>query len=97
MTRHMPNLKAQKIVGGVHTEQRHDSAHKHVSGTAGYIDDIPEPAGTLHVGLGLSTVTHGRIRSMDFSAVRSAPCVVVLLTHADVTVEHDLPPSGMND
>ncbi len=97
MTRHMPNLKAQKIVGGVHTEQRHDSAHKHVSGTAVYIDDIPEPAGTLHVGLGLSTVTHGRIRSMDLSAVRSAPGVVGVLTHADVPGENDISPSGMQD
>ena len=39
------NLKAEKIVGGVATDQRHDSAHKHVSGTAVYIDDMPEPSG----------------------------------------------------
>ena len=50
MTKHTPNLKAHKIAGGVHTDQRHDSAHKHVSGQAVYIDDMPEPAGTLHVG-----------------------------------------------
>ena len=30
-----PNLKAEKIAGGVATDQRHDSAHKHVSGTGG--------------------------------------------------------------
>ena len=47
------NLKADKIVGGVATDQRHDSAHKHVSGQAVYIDDMPEPAGTLHGCLGL--------------------------------------------
>ena len=40
------NLKAEKIAGGVATDQRHDSAHKHVSGQAVYIDDMPEPAGT---------------------------------------------------
>ncbi len=32
-----------KIVGGVHVEQRHDSAHKHVTGQADYIDDMAAP------------------------------------------------------
>ena len=80
MTTHAPNLKAAKIAGGVATDQRHDSAHKHVTGTAVYIDDMPEPAGTLHGCLGLSTVAHGAIRSIDLSAVRSAPGVVDVLT-----------------
>ena len=60
-----PDLKAASIKGGVHVSQQHDSAHKHVAGNAVYIDDMPEPAGTLHGGLGLSTVAHGVIRSMD--------------------------------
>ncbi len=68
-----PNLKAAKIAGGVATDQRHDSAHKHVSGAAVYIDDMPEPAGTLHIGLGLSKVAHGTLKSVDLSAVRQAP------------------------
>jgi hypothetical protein len=38
-----------------------DSAHKHVTGTADYIDDLPEPAGTLHGGLGLSDRAHAEI------------------------------------
>ena len=48
MTAHQPNVKASKIKGGVHTDQRHDSAHKHVTGEAIYIDDMPEPAGLLN-------------------------------------------------
>ena len=40
-----PDLKAATINGGVATDQRHDSAHKHVTGEAVYIDDMPEPAG----------------------------------------------------
>ena len=32
----------ETIRGGVHTEQRHDSAHKHVTGLAEYTDDIAE-------------------------------------------------------
>ena len=34
MTAHQPNLKAAKITGGVHSDTRHDSAHKHVTGDA---------------------------------------------------------------
>ncbi len=97
MTTHAPNLKAQKIVGGVAASRHHDSAHKHVAGTAVYIDDIAEPAGTLHAGLGLSTVAHGRLKSVDLSAVRAAPGVVDVLTCADVPGENDVSPSGMHD
>ena len=44
----------------------HDSGAKHVQGAAEYIDDIPEPVGTLHVAVGGSPVargTHARRRS----------------------------------
>ena len=97
MTSHAPNLKAVKISGGVNTDQRHDSAHKHVSGTAVYIDDMPEPAGTLHGCLGLSTVAHGTIKSIDLSAVRAAPGVVDVLTGHDVPGENDISPTGRHD
>ncbi len=97
MNKHAPDLKAAAIAGGVHTDQRHDSAHKHVAGDAVYIDDMPEPAGTLHGCLGLSTVTHGTIVSMDLSAVRSAPGVVDVLTAEDVPGENDISPTGRHD
>jgi xanthine dehydrogenase large subunit len=97
MNRHTPNLKAAKIAGGVATDQRHDSAHKHVTGQAVYIDDMPEPAGTLHGCLGLSTVAHGTIRAMDLSAVRAAPGVVDVLTGEDVPGENDISPTGRHD
>jgi xanthine dehydrogenase large subunit len=91
------NLKAEKIVGGVATDQRHDSAHKHVSGQAVYIDDMPEPAGLLHGCLGLGTVAHGTIKSIDLSAVRAAPGVVDVLTAKDVPGENDISPTGRHD
>ncbi len=98
MNRHSaPDLKAAKISGGVATQQRHDSAHKHVSGQAVYIDDMPEPAGTLHGCLGLSTVAHGKIRKMDLSAVRAAPGVVDVLTGHDVPGVNDISPTGRHD
>ena len=54
----------------------HDSGAKHVQGAAEYIDDIPEPAGTLHVAVGGSPVARGAIQRVDLSAVRAAPGVV---------------------
>jgi xanthine dehydrogenase large subunit len=97
MNKHIPDIMAQKIAGGVAAEQRHDSAHKHVAGSAVYIDDMPEPAGTLHGCLGLSTVTHGRIVSMDLSAVRAAPGVVDVLTARDIPGENDISSTGRHD
>ncbi len=97
MNKHAPDLKPETIIGGVHSSPRHDSAHKHVSGAAVYIDDIAEPAGTLHAGLGLSTVAHGILKSVDLSAVRAAPGVVTVLTHEDVPGVNDISPSYMHD
>ncbi|SFJ32047.1 xanthine dehydrogenase molybdopterin binding subunit [Celeribacter neptunius] len=61
----------------------HDAAKLHVTGQARYIDDIPLPAGTLHLAFGLSTVAHGEITAMDLSAVRAAPGVVRVYTAED--------------
>ena len=38
----------------VHKPHPHDSARLHVRGAAPYVDDIREPAGTLHVGIGMA-------------------------------------------
>ncbi len=88
---------SKQISGGVHTSRRHDSAHKHVTGSAEYIDDMPEPAGTLHAYLGLSERAHATILSIDLSAVRSAPGVVDVLTGADVPGENDISPTARHD
>ncbi len=85
------------IQGAVHSDLAHDSAIKHVTGRADYTDDILEPAGTLHAWLGLSTVAHGRIRSMDLSAVERAPGVVGVLTARDIPGVNDVSPTGLHD
>lgn len=91
------DLKPTKIRGGVATDQRHDSAHKHVTGEAVYIDDMPEPAGMLHACLGLSTIAHGAIRKLDLAKVRAAKGVVAVLTAGDVPGENDISSTGRND
>ncbi|MEQ8481716.1 MAG: xanthine dehydrogenase molybdopterin binding subunit [Hoeflea sp.] len=85
------------ITGGAHTPRQHDSAHKHVTGSADYIDDMPMPAGALHGYLGLSARAHARILSMDLEPVRNAPGVVAVLTGADVPGVNDISPSGRDD
>ena len=97
MNSHGPDPKAERILGGVATDQRHDSAHKHVTGSAAYIDDMPEPAGTLHACLGLSTVAHGTILSLDLTAVRAAPGVVDVIVAADIPGDNDVSPTGRSD
>lgn len=71
----------------------HDSAHLHVTGAARYTDDLPVPAGCLHLAFGLSPVARGRIRSLDLSAVRAAPGVVAVLTAADLPHANDVSPA----
>jgi xanthine dehydrogenase large subunit len=68
---------------------RHESAHLHVSGQALYADDIPLPANTLHAAFGLSSIAHGRIRSLDLAPVRDFPGVVAIAVPADVPGENN--------
>ncbi|WP_230531834.1 xanthine dehydrogenase molybdopterin binding subunit [Microvirga roseola] len=70
----------------------HDSAPKHVQGTAQYIDDIREPEGTLHVAIGQAPKARGRLISLDVSTVRSIPGVVAVLTAADIPGKNDVSP-----
>ena len=85
------------IKGAAHSSIIHDSAIKHVTGRAEYTDDLNEPAGTLHAYLGLSTVAHGRITSLDLDAVRMAPGVHLVLTADDVPGENDISATGLHD
>lgn len=85
------------IKGGVSTEQRHDSGHKHVTGRAEYIDDMVEPTGTLHAYLGLSQNAHATITDIDLSAVLAAPGVVGVLTDKDIPGVNDISSTGRDD
>jgi len=94
----MSEGKAQPTIdGGVRQSLRHDSGHKHVSGSARFIDDLPEPAGLLHVQLGVSNQAHARILSIDLSQVRAHPGVELVLTADDIPGENDISPTHRHD
>ncbi|MCA0848083.1 xanthine dehydrogenase molybdopterin binding subunit [Salipiger thiooxidans] len=90
--KHQSNIR-----GAVHEDRQHDSAIKHVRGLAEYTDDIPEPVGTLHAYLGVSSVAHATLRGIDLSEVRAAPGVVDVLTAADIPGHNDISPTGRGD
>lgn len=71
----------------------HDAAALHVTGSARYVDDVPMPAGTLHLAFGTSEIAHGTLTDLDLSAVRSADGVVAVLTADDLPFENDVSPS----
>ena len=80
------------------TASHHESAHLHVQGAAAYIDDLPLTEGTLHAAPLLSNIAHGRIVSLDLSAVLASPGVRTVVTVDDIpgdkllaTFVHDEP------
>lgn len=75
----------------------HDSARLHVQGEAAYIDDIREPAGTLHVAPGLSPVARGRLVGLDLAKVKAAPGVVAVLAACDIPGKNDVSPAFGDD
>jgi len=71
---------------------KHESAWKHVSGQARYIDDLPMPEGLLHAAVGHSEQAHARIQSIDLEAVRNYPGVIAVVTASDVPGDIDIGP-----
>jgi xanthine dehydrogenase large subunit len=90
-------MAERMIRGGVRAAVPHDSAAKHVSGAALYIDDLPEPTGVLHAAVGLSTHAHAEIVRMGLGPVRAAPGVVAVVTAEDVPGSNDVGPVFRGD
>ncbi|MBW8812744.1 MAG: xanthine dehydrogenase molybdopterin binding subunit [Caulobacterales bacterium] len=88
----VPALKS-----ALHAPIGHDSAARHVSGEALYIDDIPEPPGLTHLFVGQSAQAHARVTRLDLAAVRAAPGVVAVLTPADIPGKNDISPFAGDD
>jgi xanthine dehydrogenase large subunit len=81
----------------VHKALPHDSGAKHVQGSAEYIDDMLEPAGTLHIALGGAPVARGAIRHVDLADVLSMPGVVTVITAAHIPGKNDISPAHADE
>ena len=68
----------------------HDSARRHVAGSARYVDDLPEPGRLLHAAVGLSDVAAGALKSLSLDAVRRSNGVRGLVTIDDVPGHRDI-------
>ncbi|MGY6633290.1 MAG: xanthine dehydrogenase molybdopterin binding subunit [Alkalilacustris sp.] len=75
----------------------HDSARLHVTGAARYVDDIPTPAGTLHLVFGLSPAAHGQIAYMDLDGVRASDGVAGVWSAADFDPMPDVSPAAHDE
>ncbi|SEF83122.1 xanthine dehydrogenase molybdopterin binding subunit [Marinobacterium lutimaris] len=87
-----PVADQAKPAGATGVARAHESASKHVSGAATYVDDIVTPQGTLHAAVGYSRIARGHIRSLDLSGVRGSEGVIAVLEVADIPGHTDIGP-----
>ena len=71
MRHELPPTVAQEC-SQVGASKKHESAVRHVAGSAIYVDDHQPPQGTLHAYVGTSTVARGKITKLDLDAVKQA-------------------------
>ena len=88
---------AQPASGVVGRDHVHESAHLHVAGSATYVDDLPELAGTLHAALGLSPVAHGWLKGIRLDALRALPGVVDVIAAEHIPGENQCGPIVHDD
>ncbi|GGA72811.1 xanthine dehydrogenase molybdopterin binding subunit [Neiella marina] len=79
-------------INGVGSSLQHESAIKHVTGRAQYIDDLPQSNQLLHVATGKSSQAHAKITAINLDAVRKAPGVVDVIVQADIPGHVDVGP-----
>jgi xanthine dehydrogenase large subunit len=83
-------LFTQDLVTGVGRSVKHDSAPKHVTGEAVYVDDRLEFPNQLHVYARMSDRAHARIVSIDTSPCYKVPGVAIAITSKDVPGQLDI-------
>ena len=83
--------------GIVHQSIAHDSATRHVTGEAVFIDDMPEPRDMLHIWPALSPHAAACIVSMDTTLVAQSPGVVAVLGPQSIPGTNDCSPTIGDD
>tara|TARA_Y100000590_G_scaffold467257_1_gene645581 strand:- start:1406 stop:3709 length:2304 start_codon:yes stop_codon:yes gene_type:complete len=76
----------------IQEKRPHESGEKHVSGYAQYIDDIPEPEGTLYGAIGWSKKSHAIIKKINLEQVIKSEGVVAVVTSKDIPGRNDVGP-----
>ena len=85
------------LQSGVGKSQKHESADKHVSGEAVYVDDRLEFPGQLHLVPLLSPHAHADILHIDTEPCYTVPGVVRVMTAEDVPGNPDIAPLTVGD
>ena len=85
------------ITTGVGRSVKHESADKHVSGEAVYVDDRLEFPNQLHVYARMSDRAHARIVSIDTAPCYAIPGVAIAITSKDVPGQLDIGPVVAGD
>ncbi len=83
-------LFTQDLVTGVGRSVKHDSAPKHVSGEAVYVDDRLEFPNQLHIYARMSERAHARIVRIDTAPCYQIPGVAIAITSKDVPGQLDI-------
>ena len=78
------------LVTGVGKSVKHDSAPKHVSGEAVYVDDRLEFPNQLHIYARMSERAHARIVRIDTAPCYQIPGVAIAITAQDVPGQLDI-------
>ncbi len=86
-----------KSKGQTGSNMKHESAEKHVTGKAVYVDDMPELPNQLHIAVGGSQHAHAKIKSIDLTSVRETLGVVDVITVHDVPGHVDIGPVFSGD
>ena len=86
-----------RVTGGVGQSIAHESANRHVRGSAIYVDDMPGTEGLLHAWVILSDRAHAKITRLDLSAVKAAPGVACVCAADDIPGANDVAPILSNE
>jgi xanthine dehydrogenase large subunit len=76
----------------LHLPAIHESGHRHASGQALYVDDLPPPRGLLVAHVVASPVARGRIQKLEVRAAGEVPGVAAVITAADIPGVNDISP-----
>ena len=83
-------MKDPNRTSPLHEDAVHESAWKHVTGRAQFINDMDMPPHGLVSYIVTSPVAHGRIRSIDTEAARNMPGIAAVITAKDIPGVNDV-------